>query len=275
MATKETNIKIWGFIGFLVIAAWLLGSVTDAMALKGEELIYKANGIVLKGYMAYDDAVAGKRPGVLVVHDWWGVGEFVRDRARELAKLGYTALAVDMYGEAKEATNPDEARKLSGEVRKNPSMMKARFDAARGALSKHPSVDSKRIAAIGYSLGGSIVLEMARQASDLAGVVVFWGSLKTERPAQKGMVKARVLVLNGMEDPGVPVEQVKQFKAEMDAAGVDYKVIDYPKSKHAFSRQDADSLARKFNLPALAYNAEADQKSWAEMGTFFNMLFRK
>ena len=272
MATREMNVKIWGFIGILVIAAWLLGSVTDAMAVKGEELIYRANGVVLKGYMAYDDAVAGKRPGVLVVHDWWGLGEFLRDRARALAKLGYTALAVDMYGE--EATNPEEAHKLSGELRKNPSMMKARFDAAREVLSKHPSVDSKRIAAIGYSLGGYIVLEMVRQGSDLAGAVVFWGTLKTERPAQKGMVKARVLVLNATEDPWTPMELVKQFKAEMDAAGVDYKVIDYPKTKHGFSRHDADSLARKFNMP-LAYDAEADRKSWAEMEAFFNMLFRK
>ena len=210
--------------------------------------------------MAYDDAVAGKRPGVLVVHDWWGIGEFVRDRARELAKLGYTAFAVDMYGDGKEAANTKEAGKLSGGVQKNPSMMKARFDAARSVLSKHPSVDSMRIAAIGYSLGGIIVLEMAL-GCDLAGVVVFWGSLKTERPAEKGMVKARVLVLNGMEDPSVPVEQEKQFKAEMDAAGMHYKVIDYPKSKHGFSRHDADSLAKKFNLSQLAYNAEADQKS--------------
>lgn len=275
MATREMNIKIWGFIGILVIAAWLLGSVTEAMALKGEELIYKANGVVLKGYMVYDDAVVGKRPGVLVVHDYWGTGEFVRDCARELAKLGYAAFAVDMYGEAKEATNPDEARKLAGEVRGNPPMMEARFDAARAVLSKHPSVDSKRIAAIGYSLGGYIVLEMARQGSDLAGVVVFWGSLKTERPAQKGMVKARVLVLTGTDDPGVPAEDVKKFKAEMEAAGANYKVIAYPKAKHAFSRPNADSLATKFNLPALAYNAEADQKSWAEMEAFFNMLFRK
>jgi dienelactone hydrolase len=269
------NVKIWGFVGILVIGAWLLGSVTHAAAVKGDDLIYKANGVVLKGYLAYDEAVAGKRPGVLVVHDWWGVSEFVRDRARELAKLGYMALAVDMYGEGKEATNPDEAGKLSGEVRKNPSMMKARFEAARDVLSKHPFVDSKHIAAIGYSLGGYIVLERGRQGSDLAGVVVFWGSLKTERPAQKGMVKAKVLVLNGMEDPWVPVEQMKQFKAEMDAAGVHYKVIEYPKSKHAFSRHDADSLGKKFNLPQLAYNAEADQKSWAEMEEFFKMIFRK
>ena len=143
MATREMDTKIWGLIGILVIAAWLLGSVTDAMAVKGEEVIYKANGVVLKGYIAYDDAVTGKRPGVLVVHDWWGPSEFVRDRVRALAKLGYTGLAVDMYGEGKEATNPDEAGKLAGELRKNPSMMKARFDAAQAALSKHPSVDSK------------------------------------------------------------------------------------------------------------------------------------
>lgn len=274
MATRKMKITIWGFVGILVIAAWLLGSVTHAVAVKGEELTYKANGVVLKGYLAYDDAVAGKRPGVLVVHDWWGPGEFVRDRARELPKLGYTAFAADMYGEAKEATNPDEAGKLSGEVGKNPPMMKARFDAAKDVLGKHPSVDPKHIVAIGYSFGGRVVLEMARQGSDLAGVVVFYGSLKTERPAQKGMVKARVLVLNAMDDAWVPAEQVKQFKAEMDAAGVDYKVIDYPKTKHGFSRPDADSRARKFNLP-LAYDADADRKSWAEMGAFFNMLFRK
>jgi dienelactone hydrolase len=257
-------------IGLMVFS--LAGSVHAAV--KGEELIYKANGVELKGYLAYDDAVVGKRPGVLVVHDWWGTGEFLQDRARALAKLGYTALAVDMYGEGKEANNPNEAGKLSGEVRKDPSVMKARFDAAWDVLSKHPSVDSKRIAAIGYSLGGYIVLEMARQGSDLAGVVSFWGSLKTERPAQKELVKAKVLVLNGMDDPWVPAEQVKQFKAEMDAAGVNYKVIDYPNSKHAFSRHDADSRAIRFNLPQLAYNAEADQKSWAEMEAFFNSLFR-
>ncbi len=276
MGGKTGNVKIWHFIGALIIAAWVLGVVTDSVAaMKDEELSYEVNGVVLKGYLAYDDAVAGKRPGVLVVHDFWGIGEFVRDRARELAKLGYVAFAVDMYGEAKEATNPAEARKLSREVRGNPPMMKARFDAARAVLSRNPSVDSKRIAAIGYSLGGFIVLEMARQGSDLAGVGVFWGSLKTERPAQKGMVKARVLVLTGADDPGVPAEDVNKFKAEMDAAGANYKVIAYPKAKHAFSRPNADSLATKFNLPTLAYNAEADQKSWAEMKSFFDMLFRK
>ncbi len=258
-------------IGLMVF--FLAGPVNAAV--KGEEFSYQVNGTVLRGYMAYDEAFTGKRPGVLVVHDWWGISEFVRDRARELANLGYTALAVDMYGEGKEAGDREEAGKLSGEVRKNPSMMKARFDAAWKALSGHPSVDSKRIAAIGYSLGGYIVLEMARQGSDLAGVVVFWGSLKTEKPAQKGVVKAKVLVLNGMEDPWIPLEQEKQFKAEMDAAGVDYKVINYPNSKHAFSRRDADSLAKKFNMPQLAYNSEANQKSWDEMKAFFNIIFRK
>ncbi len=271
MVTRKMDKSIWGSIGILITAACLLAPM-DAMAVKGEGLVYEVSGTVLKGYIAYDDAVAGKRPGVLVVHDWWGPGEFVRDRARELAKLGYTALAVDMYG--KEAANPEEAGKLAGELRKNPSMMKVRFDAALTALRRHPSVDSKRIGAIGYSLGGYIILEMARQGSDLAGVVVFWGTLKTERPAQKGLVKARVLVLNAMDDQWVTPEHVKQFKAEMEAAGVDYKVIDYPKTKHGFSRHNADDLAKKFNMP-LAYDADADRKSWAEMDAFFKVVFRK
>ncbi len=271
MATKATNIRIWSFIGILTVAASLLTSA-DAMAVKGEALVYEVSGTALKGYIAYDDAVAAKRPGVLVVHDWWGPGEFLRDRARELAKLGYTALAVDMYG--KEAANPEEAGKLSSELRKNPSMLKARFDAALAALKRHPSVDSKRIGAIGYSLGGYIILEMVRQGYDLAGVVVFWGTLKTDKPAQKGMVKAKVLVLNAMDDQWITAEHVKQFKAEMDAAGVDYKVINYPGTKHGFSRQNADTLAKKFNMP-LAYNADADRKSWAEMDAFFKVVFRK
>ncbi len=162
MAPTNLNVKSLGSIGALLIAACLFGPITDALALRVEDVDYKVNGVTLKGYLAYDDAAMGKRPGVLVVHDWWGIGEFVRDRARALANLGFTGFAVDMYGEGKEAVNPDEAGKFSGEVRKNPSLMKARFDAALDVLKKHPSVDSKRIAAIGYSLGGIIVLEMAR-----------------------------------------------------------------------------------------------------------------
>ncbi|MCR4302578.1 MAG: dienelactone hydrolase family protein [Sulfuricaulis sp.] len=241
-------------------------------AVKGEEVTYKAGDTVLKGYLAYDDTVRGKRPGVLVVHDWWGHGDFVRDRTRALAALGYTALAVDMFGDGKQTDDPGEADKLSGNVAGNPPLMKARFDAAQAVLRKHKTVDPKRLAAIGYSSGGKVVLDMARQGADLAGVVSYWGLVGTQHPAQKGRVKAKVLVFNGKDDPMAPPEQIKQFQEEMTAAGVDYRLIDYPGLKHAFTRPDADARGKRHNLP-LVYDAETDRKSWAEMQAFFTRIF--
>jgi dienelactone hydrolase len=248
-------------------------TVPALAAVKGEEINYRANGTVLKGYIAWDDAATTKRPGVLVVHEWWGHNEYARERARMLAALGYTALAVDMYGDGQQAHHPSDAGKFSGEVRKNLDLARKRFDAAVQALKKHPTVNGKEIAAIGYCFGGAIVLEMARLGEPLKGVVSFHGSLNTDQPAQPGKVKAKVLVLNGADDPFIPPAQVDAFKKEMDAAKVDYRFIDYPGAKHAFTSKGADALAKQHNLPALAYNAEADQKSWAEMQAFFKKLF--
>ncbi len=242
-------------------------------AVKGEEVAYESGGVVMKGYLAYDDAIKSKRPGVLVVHDWWGHGEYVRGRARALAALGYTALAVDMYGSGKQVEHPDDAGKLSGTVRGNLPVMKARFNAACDVLGKHGTVDARRIAAIGYSFGGSTVLEMARQGVDIAGVVNFYGDLTTQHPAPKGGIKANILVLNAAADAMIPPEQVNTFKQEMAAAKADYKFINYPGTKHLFTRPDADALAKKYNLP-LAYDAEADRKSWTEMQAFFKRIFR-
>ena len=242
-------------------------------AVKGEEVAYESGGVVMKGYLAYDDAIKSKRPGVLVVHDWWGHGEYVRGRARALAALGYTALAVDMCGSGKQVEHPDDAGKLSGTVRGNLPVMKARFNAARDVLGKHGTVDARRIAAIGYSFGGSTVLEMARQGVDIAGVVNFYGDLTTQHPAPKGGIKANILVLNAAADAMIPPEQVNKFKQEMAAAKADYKFINYPGTKHLFTRPDADALAKKYNLP-LAYDAEADRKSWTEMQAFFKRIFR-
>ena len=241
-------------------------------AVKGEEVAYQAGGTVLKGYLAHDDAVQGKRPGVLVVHDWWGHGDFVRDRARALAALGYTALAVDMYGNGKQVEHPDDAGKLAGAVRGNLPVMKARFNAARDVLGKRGTVDAKRIAAIGYSFGGSTVLEMARQGIDIVGVVNFYGDLTTQHPAPKGGIKAKILVLNAAADAMIPPEQVNKFKQEMAAAKANYKFVDYPGAKHLFSRPDADAIAKKYNLP-VAYDAAADKQSWAEMQAFFKRIF--
>jgi dienelactone hydrolase len=258
--------------GLVALFALLVVPAASA-AVKGEPVEYKAGGTVLKGYLAYDDAIKGKRPGVLVVHEWWGHNEYARERARMLAALGYTALALDMYGDGHEAHHPDEAGKFSGEVRKNLTMAKARFDAARRVLRKHPTVDRNNIGAIGYCFGGAIVLEMARQGEPLRGVVSFHGSLTTEQPDQAGRIKTRMLVLTGADDQFVPAAQVEAFKKEMDAAKASYKVIAYPGARHAFTSKGADELGQKFKLP-LAYNADADQKSWAEMQAFFKEVFK-
>ncbi|MGH8671877.1 MAG: dienelactone hydrolase family protein [Burkholderiales bacterium] len=259
------------FIGCL-IALCTIGSAFAKLI--GEPVEYRANGLVMNGYLAYDSALKGKRPGVLVVHEWWGHNEYARKRARMLAGLGYTALAVDMYGGGKHTHHPDDAGKFAGEALKNLSVAKARFDGARRVLQKHPSVDARRIAAIGYCFGGTVVLEMARAGENLEGVVSFHGNLGTAHPAEKGAVKAKVLVLNGADDPFVTQPQIDGFKKEMEAAGADYKFISYPGAKHSFTNPDADKFAAEFNMP-LAYNAEADQKSWAEMQVFFNRVFRK
>jgi dienelactone hydrolase len=256
----------------LVLVVTSVGSAVAAV--KGEAVEYRAGDTVLKGYLAYDNSINGRRPGVLVVHEWWGLNDYARKRARMLAKLGYTALAVDMYGNGKQAKHPDDAGKFAGEVRKNFPVAKARFDAAYALLSKQKTVDPERIAAIGYCFGGGVVLEMARAGADLDGVVSFHGSLGTSNPAQSGKVKAKVLVLNGADDPFTTEQQIDQFKKEMEDAGVDYTFISYPGAKHSFTNPDADKFGKEFNMP-LAYNAQADKASWQEMQAFFKRIFKK
>lgn len=245
-----------------------------AAEIKTEAVEYKAGDTVLKGYIAYDDRIKGKRPGVLVVHEWWGHNDYVERRARMLAEMGYTALALDMYGDGKQAAHPGDAGKFSGEIRKNLPLMTARFNAAYELLAAQPTVDKTRIAAIGYCFGGAVVLEMARAGADLRGVASFHGSLDTEHPAERGKVKARVLVMNGADDPFTKPEQIEAFKQEMKAAKVRYQFINYPGAKHAFTNPDADRYGQEFKLP-LAYNAEADRKSWIELKAFLKKVFAK
>jgi len=242
--------------------------------IKGMEVTYSSGSTVMKGYLAYDENIKGKRPGVLVVHEWWGLNEYARKRARMLAKLGYAALAVDMYGDGKQAMHPDEAGKFSSEVMKNFDIAKARFTAAMDFLKKQPMVDPGEIAAIGYCFGGGVVLNMARQGVDLKGVVSFHGSLAAVKPARPGAVKAKILVLHGGDDKFTTPEQVDAFKKEMKDAGVDFRFITYPGAKHSFTNPEADVYAKKFNLP-LGYNAEADKKSWEELRKFLNQIFKK
>ncbi len=242
-------------------------------AVQGQEVKYLAGDTPLHGYLAYDDSIQGRRPGILVVHEWWGHDDYARNRARMLAGLGYTALAVDMYGEGKRAAHPDDARRFASELKQNFPLAKARFLAGLELLQQHPTVDSKRIAATGYCFGGGIVLEMARAGVDVDGVVSFHGSLTTANPAQPGVVKAKVVVLNGADDPFVKPEDIARFEQEMEAAGVSYRFVNYPGAKHAFTNPEADSFAKQFGLP-LAYNAEADVQSWKAMQDFFDELFK-
>ena len=250
------------------------GFASAKTSIEGKAVQYSAGGTVMKGYLAYDRDVKGKRPGVLVVHEWWGHNEYARKRARMLAEMGYTALAVDMYGDGKQAMHPDDAGKFSSELMKNFDTAKARFIAAEEFLKKQPTVDSGRIAAIGYCFGGGIVLNMARQGADLKGVASFHGSLSAVKPAAPGAVKAKILVLHGAEDKFITPEQIEVFKQEMKEAGADFRFIAYPGAMHSFTNPDADKLGKQFNLP-LAYNEEADKKSWEDSGKFLKAIFMK
>ena len=251
-----------------------LGIVSAQAAVQGKEVSYQANGTTLKGYVVYDDAFKGKRPAVLVVHEWWGHNEYARKRARMLAELGYTALAVDMYGDGKQAHHPDEASKFATEVSKNMPLAKARFEAGMQLLRKEKTVDSNEIAAIGYCFGGGVVLNMARLGEELKGVVSFHGSLGTDSPAQPGKIKARIMSFSGEADPMIGAESVDAFKREMDNAGASYQVVTYPGAQHAFTNTAADELGKKFKLP-LAYNGAADKDSWQQATEFLRVVFAK
>jgi len=261
----------------LAAFALVLGMVKVAAAepkIQGKGVEYSAQGVVMKGYIAYDENVKGIRPGVLVVHEWWGLNEYARKRARMLAEWGYTALAVDMYGEGKQAEHPNDAGKFATELMKNFDVARARFTAAMDFLKQQDTVDPSRIAAIGYCFGGGVVLNMARQGVDLKGVASFHGSLTAIRPAQSGSVRAKILVLHGADDKFITPEQIEALKQEMKGAGADFQFISYPGAVHSFTNPDADELGKKFKM-AIAYNADADKKSWDELRGFLNAIFRK
>ena len=246
----------------------------DEAGLIEKEVEYFSDGDTLKGYLVYDGNVEGKRPGVLIVHEWWGQNEYARKRARMLAELGYTAFALDMYGEGKQANHPEDAQKFAMQVFNNIETAEARFMAAYNLLKNQATTDPEKIAAIGYCFGGGVALHMARIGTDLDAVASFHGSLQPIKPAEPGNVKAFLLVCNGADDPFVPQEQVDNFKSEMDSAGVDYKFINYEGALHSFTNPIADSVGKKFDMP-LAYNEKADKDSWNEMKKLFNDIFNK
>src|SRR3954471_14645229 len=241
-------------------------------AIKEEPVTYKDGEATMKGFVVYDDAKKGKRPGIVLVHEWWGVTKHTHTEAQRFAQQGYTAFIADMYGDAKTADNPKDATGLMKSLMSDSAAVQARFDAAHAQLAKHASVDAKRIGASGYCMGGAVVLNMAR-AGDLAGVAAFHPSLGGYKPGGSA-VKAKVLVLNGADDPFNKPEQIEAFKKDMDGAKADYKFVNYPGAVHAFTNPEATEAGKKFNLP-LAYNAEADKQSKAEADKFFAAALKK
>jgi dienelactone hydrolase len=245
---------------FMIPVAAMLLAVLAASAhaaVKSRVVEYEANGVALQGYLAWDDAAKGKRPGVIVVHEWWGHNAHARRAADKLASAGYVAFALDMFGKGKVTAHPDSAQAFVAEAMKDAEAIPTRFNAALAQLKADPHVDAARIGAIGYCFGGSVVLGMARAGEDLKAV--------TQHPAEPGKVKAKLLIQTGADDPMVNAEAVAAFEKEMKAAGANFRVITYPGAKHSFTNPNAD----KAGVPGLAYNASADQKSWAELLKFF------
>ncbi len=232
---------------------------------------YMDGETVLEGYLVYDDAIQGPRPGILVVHDWMGLGDYGNGRAEQLAQLGYAALAVDIYGKGVRPQNSDEASKQAGYYKENRDILRSRAKAGLDALKAETVVDPDRIAAIGYCFGGTTVLEMARAGMPLAGVVSFHGGLGAKMTAQKDAVKAKVLVLHGADDPLVPNDEVEAFTNEFNAAGADWQMVYYSGAVHSFTRKDAGDD----NSKGVAYNERADKRSWEAMKMFFEELFKK
>jgi dienelactone hydrolase len=230
------------------------------------DIDYRAGAVNLRGYLAFDETAAGRRPGVLVFHEGLGLGEFAMARARMLAELGYVALAADMFGDRRQARNLQEVVKLVGDLRNEPEKLRARGSAALTTIAALPQVDANRIGAIGFCFGGSVVLELARDGADLKAAVSFHGVLATRMPAASGKVKASVLVCTGADDPLAPPEQVKAFEDEMRAAGVrDWQVISYGNTLHGFTNPAADGSMMRSAL----YSAQADRRSWASMRSLF------
>ncbi len=246
-------------------------TVEKASDLVSKEVAYEADGITMKGYLVYDASIEGKRPAVVVVHEWWGHNQHTRNAADKLAKEGYLAFAVDMYGDGKTAEHPKDAKAFSGQVMGDFGGAKRRFNAALDIVKSNSFADSNSLAAIGYCFGGGVVLNMARQGADLDAVATFHGSLGAVEEAEKGNVKAKLLVMNGEDDPFTK-GSVEAFKKEMDAAGVDYEFINYPNAVHAFTNPGATEMGEKFNLP-LKYNEKVDEASWEELQSFLQEVF--
>jgi dienelactone hydrolase len=253
------------FAAALAMAFVFVGVSPARAEVKTEVVEYRHGDVVLEGYLAYDASLGGKRPGVLVVHEWNGHNPYVRKRAEQLARLGYVAFALDMYGKGVRPKDAKEAAALAAIYKGDRNLMRARAVAGLDVLRNHARVDRARLAAIGYCFGGTTVLEMARGGAELAAVVSFHGGLDTPTPADARNIKGKVLALHGGDDPFVPAKQVEAFQEEMRKGGVDWQFVSYGGAVHSFTNPEAGSD----NSKGAAYNERADRRSWEAMKVFF------
>jgi len=256
-------------------AALIVGSGAGGAyaAIKSEKVTYKVGDRELTGYLAYDDARSGKRPGIIVVHEWWGHDAYARRRAEMLAAEGYTALALDMYGTGRLAAHPKDAKTFAVEVIKTKGAMHARFRAAYDLLKGHKTVDASKTAAIGYCFGGNVILDMARAGVELDGVVGFHASLTQTIKAKPGAIKAKIRIFNGADDPFIKPAKLSALKSEMKALGADFEYTAYPGVVHSFTSPAATARGQKLKLP-LRYDVRADHDSWGQTLVFFQRIFK-
>lgn len=260
--------KIVTYVLVIMIAAWA-GAAEAKLVTKTVE--YRQGSTVFEGYLAYDDAFSGQRPGVLVVHEWTGLGKYARNRAAQFAALGYVAFASDIYGKGVRPSTPAEAGREAGKYLSDRKLLRIRAVAGLEELLKQPQVDPTRVAAIGYCFGGTTVLELARSGAKLNGVVSFHGGLSTANPSDGKNIRAKVLVLHGADDPHVPPQQVAAFHDEMRNGGVDWQMVSYGGAVHSFTNPDAGHDPSRGN----AYNEKADRRSWLAMKSFFAEIFAR
>lgn len=255
-------------LGLLLIGSMLF-SHTASAAVKTETIEYKQGSQALEGYLAYDDAVSGKRPGVLIAHEWMGLSDYEKKRAEQIAGLGYVAFALDIYGKGIRPDNPKDAGAEAGIYKKDRGLLRERALAGLKILEDNPRVDTSRLAAIGYCFGGTTVLELARAGAPLKGVVTFHGGLDTPTPQDAKNIKGKVLVLHGADDPFSPMEQVRGLEKEMTDAGVDWEVVLYSHTVHSFTNPKSGNDPSK----GIAYNPESDKRSFKAMEDFFKEIF--
>uniref|UniRef100_UPI00404B54C0 dienelactone hydrolase family protein n=1 Tax=Fulvivirga sp. TaxID=1931237 RepID=UPI00404B54C0 len=246
--------------------------VTEEVKIKGTEVTYSTDSTTMIGYLAVNETLEGKRPGILVIHEWWGHTEYVRKRADQLAELGYTALALDMYGDGKTAEHPDDAGKYMMSVMTNLPEATARFNQALAKLKADPTVDPDKIGVIGYCFGGSLALTMANLGTDVDAIVAFHAGLGLPAMPSGNKIDAKILICNGDSDPFIPQEQETAYVDAMNANGTEFELVKYAGAQHAFTNPDADDLGKKFDLP-LVYQQEADEKSWEAMKNHFSKVF--